>query len=76
MEIHYDGNSIIMEDYKKLTGYGVKIKEIKNNISNKGQLEELEDLYDSITGKVTQWPIELWDMIQTTETALMISKQC
>lgn len=76
MEIHYDGNSIIMEDYKKLKGYGVKIKEIENKISSKGQLEELEVLYDSLIGTTNNWPIELWDMLQTTETALLISQQC
>jgi predicted dehydrogenase len=46
MEIHFDGKSIVMDDYKSLKGYGVKLHEIKEDLSQKGQYEELEAFYD------------------------------
>ncbi|WP_323665201.1 bi-domain-containing oxidoreductase [Aliarcobacter butzleri] len=67
MEVHFDNKTIVMDDYKSLKGYGVKVTEITTNISEKGQFEELEALYETLSGKTTKWPIELWDMIQTTE---------
>lgn len=72
MEVHFDGKSIIMDDYKALKGYGVKLSEIKDDISQKGQYEELKALYETIKGNKKEWPIELWDMIQTTEATFLI----
>jgi len=67
MEVHFDNKTIVMDDYKSLNGYGVKVNELKGSISEKGQFEELEALYETLSGKTSKWPIELWDMIQTTE---------
>lgn len=72
MEVHFDGNTIIMDDYKSLKSYGLKIREIESSSSQKGHFEELKALYNSITGKSEKWPIELWDMIQTTETTFLL----
>lgn len=72
MEVHFDEKTIVMDDYKKLKGYGVKINEISTSTSQKGQLEELEKLYETLKGNSSKWPIELWDMIQTTETTFKI----
>lgn len=72
MEIHFDGKSIVMDDYKSLKGYGVKLDEIKMETSQKGQYEELEALYETIKGHKREWPIELWDMIQTTEATFVL----
>ena len=72
MEVHFDGKSIIMDDYKFLKGYGLKLVEIKDEVSQKGQYEELEALYETIKGNKKEWPIELWDMIQTTEATFLV----
>ncbi|MGB1247857.1 MAG: bi-domain-containing oxidoreductase [Chitinophagales bacterium] len=72
MEVHFDENTIVMEDYKSLKGYGINVKEIKDSISAKGQKEELEHLYDCLKGNKEGWPIVLWDMIQTTRISLSI----
>jgi len=72
MEVHFDEKTIIMDDYKTLKGYGVKLKEINKGRSDKGQKEELESLYDTLKGNKTDWPIALWDMIQTTEITFAI----
>ncbi|WP_169764353.1 bi-domain-containing oxidoreductase [Campylobacter mucosalis] len=72
MEIHFDGKSIILDDYKSLKGYGVKLKEISTDISQKGQFEELEVLFETLKGNKKEWPIELWDIVQTTEATFLI----
>lgn len=72
MEVHFDEKTIIMDDYKTLKGFGVKVNEISLNRSDKGQKEELEILYNSLKLNST-WPIELWDMIQTTEATFLIN---
>ena len=72
MEVHFDGKSIVLDDYKSLKGYGVRLKEISTNVSQKGQLEELEALFGALKGSKKDWPIELWDMVQTTEISFLI----
>ena len=72
MEVHFDEKTIVMQDYKALKGYGIKINEISTKISQKGQLEELERLYETIIGKNSKWPIGLWDMIQTTKATILL----
>jgi len=74
MEVHFDGKSIVLDDYNSLKGYGVRLNEIRTNASQKGHLEELEQLYETLKGTNKNWPIELWDMIQTTEATFMITK--
>ncbi|MCB9244813.1 MAG: Gfo/Idh/MocA family oxidoreductase [Flavobacteriales bacterium] len=71
MEVHFDEKTIVMDDYKSLQGYGVSVKELKSNISQKGQLEELEYLYRALR-KGEEWPIALWDMVQTTAATFEI----
>ena len=72
MEVHFDEKTIVMEDYKSLRGYDISIKEIHTRISEKGHLEELEELYDTLKGNNNAWPIELWDMLQTTKTTFKL----
>ena len=72
MEVHFDEKTIVMQDYKALKGYGIKVNEISTKISQKGQLEELERLYETIIGTNPKWPIELWDMIQTTKATIFL----
>jgi predicted dehydrogenase len=72
MELHFDNKSIVMNDYKSLTGYGVHVKRITTVTSQKGHIEELERLHETLSGKTNAWPIELWDMLQTTRATFMI----
>jgi predicted dehydrogenase len=74
MEIHFDERTIVIDDYKSIKGYGVKVDEMKGALPEKGHLGELAVLYDALQGKTDQWPIELWDMFQTTETTFAIEK--
>lgn len=74
IEIHFDEKTIIIDDFKSIKGFGVKVKETKEHISEKGHLKELEILYEVLQGKSSNWPIELWDIFQTTEITFGIEK--
>jgi len=72
MEVHFDEKTIVMDNYQNLKGYGINIKEIKTKISEKGHLEELQRLYETLKCNKPNWPIEFWDMAQTTEASFLI----
>jgi predicted dehydrogenase len=74
-EIHFDEKTVVIDDYKSIRGYGVKIDEMKGDIPEKGHLRELEVFYEASQRKTEKWPIELWDLLQTTEVTLRVSKQ-
>ncbi|MBN1182927.1 MAG: bi-domain-containing oxidoreductase [Bacteroidales bacterium] len=75
MEVHFDEKTIIMEDFKTMKGYGLKVKEVSTSVSQKGHLEELERLQSALSGDDSSWPIELWDMLQTTKVTLEAIKE-
>jgi predicted dehydrogenase/threonine dehydrogenase-like Zn-dependent dehydrogenase len=72
MEIHFDSKTIVMDNYKSLKGYNLRLKNLTSRINEKGHLEQLVSFYNSISGNDQHWPIELWDMIQTTEASFII----
>jgi predicted dehydrogenase/threonine dehydrogenase-like Zn-dependent dehydrogenase len=74
MEVHFDEKTIILDDYKNLRGFNIKIDEISSSESQKGLYEELLMLHDVLIGKKKNWLIEPWDMFQTTAVTLMISQ--
>lgn len=71
MEVHFDEKTIIMNDYKSLEGFGIKVNGLNSNMAKKGQLEEMEVLFDALKNG-GEWPIALWDMVQTTAITLAI----
>jgi len=73
MEVHFDGKSIIMDNYQSLTGFGLKINNIKTNQSDKGHYEELLVLFDSLNGYKKNWPIPLNDLLQTSKISFLAS---
>jgi predicted dehydrogenase len=74
LEVHFDGKTLLLDDYKFLKGFGVKINEIKTASSQKGHLEELNYLHDALTSQKAAWPIELWDLLQTTQATFLINQ--
>jgi predicted dehydrogenase/threonine dehydrogenase-like Zn-dependent dehydrogenase len=71
-EIHFDGKSIILDDYKTLKGYGLKIKEFNFNSSKKGQYEEILSLHECLTNSPSKFPIPLVSLLETTQATLDI----
>jgi len=72
-QIYFDGKIIIINDYKKLEGYGLKIKEIKSVEPNKGQYEELIEFAKYLKGK-SQMSIPLWQLIKATEISFFVNE--
>jgi predicted dehydrogenase len=75
MEIHFDEKTIVIDDFKSMKGFGVQVKQMKGRVSEKGHREELQALSDVLQGRTSKWPIELWDLIQTTALTFMVSDQ-
>ncbi len=73
MEVHWENKSIIMDDYKQLTGYGVKVKPLKSSLSRKGHEEEWLALYDAL--KKGGNPIEINSLFRTTELSIASAQE-
>lgn len=70
-EIIVDGVVITIDDYKKLEGYGINLKNIKSLTPEKGQYEELSAFYKAIKGK-NKYVIPLWQLEQATKISIMV----
>jgi predicted dehydrogenase/threonine dehydrogenase-like Zn-dependent dehydrogenase len=73
LEVHCDNKSVILDDYRNLKGFGVKLKEFKYDQPRKGHKEEWLALYDSLAGGV--WPIDFDSMVHTTYISILASRQ-
>jgi predicted dehydrogenase/threonine dehydrogenase-like Zn-dependent dehydrogenase len=77
MDVYVDGKIIQLDDYKKTSICGAKIKGLETTIAQKGQLEELKDFGESIKSG-NGYPLPLWQMVQATELSfeveLLVSK--
>lgn len=73
MEAHWENKSLIMDDYKKLIGYGVKPKSISSTTSEKGHEEEWLALYDAL--KSGKSPIDLNSLFLTTELSILSAQE-
>lgn len=71
LEVHFDNKSIIMDDYKSLKGFGVKVKSLVSTVSGKGHKEEWLALYDGL--KTGNWPISLDSLLKTTKVSILAS---
>jgi len=72
MEVHFDEKTIVLDDYKSLKGYDINVKEIKTPKSDKGWYEEWLAVYESL--KTGKWPIEFWELVQTTRVSILAAK--
>lgn len=69
-EIFFDGKTIVIDDYKSIMGYGMKVEEIQSQNSEKGQYEELIAFYNAVMNEET-YAIPLWEMEQTTISSII-----
>jgi len=60
-----------MDDYQMVKGCGVSVEHVKQTVSLKGHLNELDALYTAIKNGRPHWPIPLWDIFQTTKASLI-----
>jgi len=75
MEVHFDSKSIIMDNYESITGYGLKIKSMKSRQSEKGHQEELIALYNTLSGKNSDWPISLNDILSASQISFLADSE-
>lgn len=73
LEVHFDGKSIVVDDYKQITGYGIKVKDIRSKTSAKGHEEEWLAVYDAIkSGKA---PISIRSLVNTTRISILAAQE-
>ena len=75
MEVYFDGKVIFLDDYKELSFFGVRGRNIKSNIQKKGQFEELFKFGCSLKDEGTDQVIPIWQLIQATEISFEVEKQ-
>ena len=74
MEIFCDGKVLVMDDYKAVEVHGGKHKGWSAKEVQKGQLQELEALADTLLrGK--PWPISLEQQLQATRISFEVERQ-
>lgn len=71
LEVFVDGRVLVLNDYKKLSAWGTKIKGLESNVPDKGQKEELEAFGHCIRNG-GEWPIPLWQQVQATEISFKV----
>ncbi|MFC1678023.1 hypothetical protein ACFL3G_13315, partial [Planctomycetota bacterium] len=63
-----------LDDFKKTTFFGTKIKSIDTRIQQKGLQEELSVFAKSIK-EGDGYPIALWQLVQATEMSFEVERQ-
>jgi predicted dehydrogenase/threonine dehydrogenase-like Zn-dependent dehydrogenase len=71
-EIHFDEKSIMIDDYRVMQGYGVKMTPLKSSSSEKGHVQELEAFHQMVKSGV--WPIALWDLVDVGTRTLQLAQ--
>lgn len=73
-QIYCDGKIITIDDYKKISGYGVSVSNIESKSSEKGQYEELIEFAKVIrNGK--NYTIPIWELEQTSNISYLVDKE-
>lgn len=74
MEVHFDEKTIVLDDYRALQGFGLKVNELVSAMADKGHKEELIAFYKALTGDKGVWPIPISSLIETTDISLCVSE--
>jgi predicted dehydrogenase/threonine dehydrogenase-like Zn-dependent dehydrogenase len=75
MEIFFDNKVIFLNDYKELNFFGVRGKNVKSSIQNKGQFEELLKFGRNLKDKSRDQLIPIWQLKQATEISFEVERQ-
>lgn len=72
IEIHFDGNTLLIDDFKELRVYGIKAKGWRGP-QDKGHLRELEEFSRSIRGEgIGSIPLD--DLVRATEISFLVDQ--
>jgi predicted dehydrogenase len=73
LEMHVDGKSFIVDDYRSLRAFGTKLK-MKTRRQEKGHFEELNAFYDTIRGSLDRYA--LWEEgLEVSRFALKVDRK-
>ncbi|MCC9296347.1 bi-domain-containing oxidoreductase [Clostridium sp. WLY-B-L2] len=73
-QIYCDGNIITIDDYKKISGYGLRLPNIESGNSEKGQYEELKEFAKAIKNG-TNYTIPIWQVKQATNISYLVERE-
>jgi len=73
LEVHFDGKTLIVEDYKSIIGHGLKVENLSDKMADKGLMEELLVLHECLHKEGSKWPISLDSLLETTEITFIAS---
>lgn len=74
MEIFFDGQVIVLDDYRHLEVHGGSGKPLSSRRQDKGQRAILEQFATAVHAS-GEWPIPLWQQLQATELAFAVEAQ-
>jgi len=75
MELFFDGKSVVMNDYKELTGFGLpKSFNKKTNSPDKGHATILKQFFASLQDKNTKLPISFERLQSVSEISLIVDE--
>jgi predicted dehydrogenase/threonine dehydrogenase-like Zn-dependent dehydrogenase len=74
LEVHFDGKSIILNDFKQLKGFSIKVKEFNLKSANKGQYEELIYIHKTILENKLSSHQLFKENFETTHSTFLISE--
>jgi predicted dehydrogenase len=73
LELHWDGRSFLLDDYRLLQGFGTKIT-LRTRKQEKGHSEELLAFHQAIAGSLNR--MTLWEEgVEATRTTLEVDRQ-
>jgi predicted dehydrogenase/threonine dehydrogenase-like Zn-dependent dehydrogenase len=73
LELHWDGRSCLLDDYRSLRGFGIKVS-LRTRRQEKGHPEELLAFQQIVAGSLDRRAI--WDeAVEVTRTALEVDRQ-
>lgn len=70
LEIHFDGKSIILDNYQNVSSFGLELENPNLKKPDKGHYDELVALGETLRGERKEWPISLISMFETTRLTL------
>jgi predicted dehydrogenase/threonine dehydrogenase-like Zn-dependent dehydrogenase len=73
LEVHFDGKSVVMDNYMSIRAHGFQMAKIKSSIPEKGFLEELIKLSHCLKTDYDNWPIPLGSLLETARLILAIA---
>jgi len=73
IEIHCDGKTLVIDDFRELRVYGSKAKGWKGP-QDKGHLRELEEFGQAVLNGNT-WPIPLDQLVRATEISFLVDRE-